>query len=65
MPKARRGESMLMRLYAKNFVMAMRARDVIGAEVDDERITWRNGCNNDGISKERISMYHELDKHAD
>jgi hypothetical protein len=31
--------------------MAMRARDVIGAEVDDERMTWRNGCSIDGVSK--------------
>ena len=32
---ARRGESGLMRLYEKNFVIATSARDVIGAEVAD------------------------------
>lgn len=31
-------------LYARNLVMAIRAREVIGAEVEEERITWRNGC---------------------
>lgn len=32
-----------------------RAREVIGAEVDDDRMTWRKGCNKDGISKNRMS----------
>jgi hypothetical protein len=31
-------------------VMATRAREVIGAEVADARITWRKGCNNEGVS---------------
>ena len=36
--------------------MAMRARDVIGAEVDDERMTWRKGCSIDGVSKVLMSV---------
>ena len=44
-----------MRLYAKNFVMATTASDVIGADVEDERMTCRNGCNREGISKLLIS----------
>lgn len=35
--------------------MAMRARDVIGAEVDEERITWRKGWSIDGVSKVLMS----------
>src|SRR5450432_3161363 len=36
--------------------MATRASDVIGADVDDERMTCRNGCNREGVSKVRISL---------
>lgn len=50
-----RGESGLMRLYEKNFVMAARAREVIGAEVAEARMTWRKGCNNEGVSNFRMS----------
>jgi hypothetical protein len=32
-----------MMLYDRNFVIAINARLVIGAEVDEERMTWRNG----------------------
>ena len=44
-----------MRLYAKNFVIATIAREVMEAEVEDERITCRKGCSNAGMSKLRIS----------
>ena len=44
-----------MRLYAKNFVIATIAREVIEAEVEDERMTWRKGWSKDGMSKLRIS----------
>jgi hypothetical protein len=44
-----------MRLYEKNFVMAARAREVIGAEVAEARMTWRKGCNNEGVSNFRMS----------
>jgi len=49
------GESGLMRLYEKNFVMATRAREVIGADVAEACITWRKGCNNEGVSNLWIS----------
>lgn len=55
MARERRGESLLMRLYAKNLVMATIASDVIGADVEDERMTCRNGCSKEGISKSLIS----------
>jgi hypothetical protein len=29
--------------YDRNLVIAMRAREVMGAEVDEERMTWRKG----------------------
>ena len=45
-----------MRLYAKNFVIATSAREVMGAEVEDDRITCRKGCRRDGISKLLISV---------
>ena len=34
-----RGESRLIMLYERNLVMAMSAREVMGADVDDERMT--------------------------
>ena len=47
---ASRGESGLMRLYEKNFVIATRASEVIGAEVAEACMTCKNGCNNEGVS---------------
>jgi hypothetical protein len=38
--------------------MAMRASDVMGAEVDDERMTCRKGCSIEGVSKVLISVSH-------
>ena len=35
--------------------MAMRASEVIGADVEEERMTWRKGCSIDGVSKVLIS----------
>jgi hypothetical protein len=29
--------------YERNLVMAMRASEVIGADVEEDRITWRKG----------------------
>lgn len=43
MDKESRGDSVLIRPYAKNLVMDTNASEVIGAEVDEERITWRKG----------------------
>ena len=51
MASGRRGESLLIRLYAKNFVIATIASDVMGADVEDDRMTCRKGCSKDGISK--------------
>ena len=39
-----------MMLYDRNFVIAISARLVIGAEVDDERMTWRKGWSIEGVS---------------
>lgn len=39
-----------MILYARNFVIAINARDVIGADVEEDRMTWRNGWSRDGVS---------------
>jgi hypothetical protein len=36
--------------------MAMRASEVIGAEVEDERMTWRNGWSIEGVSNCLISI---------
>ena len=46
-------------LYARNFVMAMSAKDVIGAEVDDDRMTCKKGCNSAVVSKALISVPYE------
>jgi hypothetical protein len=40
-------------------VMATRARDVIGAEVEDDRMTCKNGFNSEGVSKRRISIPYQ------
>jgi len=55
MARESRGESLLTRLYAKNLVMATIARDVIGAEVEEERMTWRKGWMRARTSKVLIS----------
>ncbi len=39
--------------------MATKAREVMGAEVEEERITWRNGWSKDGISKLLISAKNQ------
>ena len=44
-----------MTLYERNLVMAMRASEVIGAEVDEERMTCRKGWSIDGVSKVLMS----------
>lgn len=40
--------------------MAMRAREVMLALVEDERITWRKGCRRAAVSKVLRSMYHKI-----
>jgi len=45
-----------MILYERNFVIAIRESEVMGAEVDDERITCRNGLSMEGVSKVLISI---------
>lgn len=47
-----------MTLYERNLVMAMRASDVMGAEVDEERMTCRKGWSIEGVSKVRMSEQH-------
>lgn len=37
------GEVLEMSPYEKNFEILIRAREVIGPEVEEERITWRKG----------------------
>lgn len=44
-----------MTLYDRNFVMAMSASEVMGADVDEERMTWRNGWSIEGVSKVLMS----------
>ena len=44
--------------YEKNLVIAMRAREVMGAEVDEERMTCRKGCNIEAASTVCISGLH-------
>jgi hypothetical protein len=41
--------------YDRNLVIAMRASEVMGAEVEEERMTCRKGCSIDGVSKVRMS----------
>jgi hypothetical protein len=55
MASGRRGESKLMMPYDRNLVIAMRASEVMGAEVDEERMTWRKGWSIEGVSKVLIS----------
>jgi hypothetical protein len=49
------GESLEMTLYDRNLVTAMSARDVIDADVEDDRMTWRNGWSSAGVSNVLIS----------
>jgi len=56
-PNDSRGDSVPMSLYAKNLVMEIRARDVIGADVEDDRMTCRKGCKREGVSKVPISEF--------
>jgi hypothetical protein len=66
----RRGDSRLTMPYERNLVMAIRARDVIEAEVEDDLMTWRKGCSRAGVSKVlmsgggihqlRLSMFERL-----
>ena len=44
-----------MMLYERNLVMALSASEVIEAEVEEERMTWRKGWRSDGVSKDRMS----------
>ena len=41
-------------------MMATSAREVIGAEVDEERITCRKGWSSEGISKVLMSVKAQL-----
>lgn len=41
--------------------MARMAREVIDADVDDDRITWRKGWSNDGVSNVLISELSQQD----
>ena len=51
------GDSLVMILYEKNFVMATNAKEVMGAEVDEDRMTCRKGCNSEGVSKLPMSVH--------
>jgi hypothetical protein len=54
----RRGEPWSMTLYDRNLVMAMRASEVMGAEVEEERMTCRKGWSIAGVSKVLMSVLH-------
>ena len=41
--------------YDRNLVIAMRASEVMGAEVEEERMTCRKGWSMEGVSKVRMS----------
>ena len=41
-------------------MMAIRANDVIGPDVDEERITCKNGWSNEGVSNVRMSDHPQL-----
>ena len=53
----RRTEACVMILYEKNFVIAIRARVVIGPDVEEDLMTCRNGCSNEGVSNIRTSWH--------
>lgn len=44
-------DSLVMMLYVRNFVIATKAREVMEAEVEEERMTCRKGCRSEGVSK--------------
>ena len=46
----------LMMLYESIFVIAIRASEVIGAVVDDERMTCKKGWRIEGVSTVRMSV---------
>ena len=52
----RRGESLPITPYARNFVTAIRASDVILALVELDFMTCKNGCRSEGVSKVLISV---------
>ena len=45
-------------------MIATRAREVIGAEVEEERMTWRKGWSKDGISKVLMSIIFSVSSFA-
>lgn len=47
-----------MTLYERNLVIAMSASEVMGADVEEERMTWRNGWSIEGVSKVLMSTKH-------
>jgi hypothetical protein len=47
-----------MTLYDRNLVMAIRASEVIGADVEDDRITCRKGWSIEGVSNVLMSVPH-------
>jgi hypothetical protein len=49
------GESLEITLYDRNLVTAMSASDVIDADVEDDRMTWRNGWSSAGVSNVLMS----------
>jgi hypothetical protein len=51
------GELIVMRLYEKKRVMELMAKDVMGAEADEERITCKKGWRNEGESNVFISLH--------
>jgi hypothetical protein len=55
----RRGEPWSMTRYDRNLVMAMRASEVMGAEVEEERMTCRKGWSIEGVSKVRMSVQYQ------
>lgn len=55
MAKLTRGDLSHIKLYERNFVIATRASEVIGPDIEEDRITCRNGCKREGVSKVVIS----------
>lgn len=41
--------------YERNLVMAIRASEVMGADVDEDRMTWRKGWSIEGVSNVLMS----------
>jgi hypothetical protein len=59
---AKRGDSGLMKPYAKNFLRAPNARIVIGAAVPLAWIIWRKGVRRRSASTEWISAQQSVSK---